>query len=75
MRLAPLLPPRMYCSYMGIEILSIAVTDKNRAAPVSLSAVRSTTEVSIIVAIDEWQESLLFYRHFRAFLPIPVVYF
>ena len=40
----------------------------------SLGAVRSTTEVSIIVAIDEWQESLLLYRHFRTFLPLPIVY-
>ena len=61
---------------MRIEILSVAVArDKNQAAPKSLSAVRLATEVSIIVAMDEWQESLLFYVCFRVFLPIPVVYF
>ena len=59
---------------MGIEILSVAAT-QYRAAPESLSALRSATEVSIIVVIDEWQESLLVYVCFRAFLPIPVVYF
>ena len=75
MRLASLLLPQMYWSYMGIEYFQLLRHDKNQATPESLSAVRSATEVSIIVAVDEWQESLLFYVCFRAFLPMPIVYF
>ena len=48
--------------------------DKNQAAPESLVAVRLATELSIIVAVDEWEESLLFHMCFRTFLPIPVVF-
>ena len=40
-----------YTTGMGRNALK---RDKNRAVPESLSTVRSATEVSIIMTIDEW---------------------